>query len=270
MRRLTSFALAALLATALGVSASALEFKAASGTATIDGVMDDCYLAAEEIAVKYQSSGTTGDGKTFASAYCVWDADNIYVLFDVTDPVLSEYHHTTTFWYSDSVEFFLDLTNTNDGTDITTINAGQYTAAADLPGKDNTIWNGRGGHWDANVANAKWESKKTDKGYITEMQIPWGADYTPKAGAKIGCVFHINSDEDGVVETREGEYFANPDLDQSQAWSTVANYDTLVLTDAVYVPPVEESATTADAGVIAALAALASTGAAALSLKKRK
>ena len=161
----------------------------------------------------------------------------------------------------------MDLTGKGNK-DITKVNAGQYTAGAAIPGIDTNKWCGRGGHWDKNKANAKWAAATTDNGYITEMVIPWGADYTPKANAEILACFHINSDEDGKNGKREGEIFANEG--QSTAWQDSTVYDKLILTDAVYKAPVKEAAKTADAGIIAAVAALASTGAAALSLKKRK
>jgi len=270
MRRIGSIALAALLIAAMGTTATAAQktFKAGSGTPTIDGKIDDAYKAAEAIAINVI---TSGDKKTTATAYCLWDANNLYVLFDVTDPLISPAPNakldSNYMYYADSVEFFLDLTGLTGNKDITKVDAGQYTAQAAIPGADFSIWNGRGGHQVDNKANAKYTSVKTDKGYITEMSIPWGAKYTPKANAEILAAFHINSDEDGK-DGREGEIFANEG--QGSAYQDSTCYDKLVLTDAVYKAPVKEAAKTADAGIIAALAALASTGAAALSLKKRK
>jgi hypothetical protein len=167
---------------------------------------------------------------------------------------------------ADSVEFMFDLTGKQNA-DITKVNAAQYTAPAPVPGQDMTAWAGRGGQWDKQVKNAKYSSVKTDKGYAVEMMIPWGADFTPKANAEITVAFHINADDDGASK-RDGEVFGNEG--QTKAWSESLAYDKLVLTDAVYKAPVKEAAKTADAGIIAALAALASSGAAALSLKKRK
>mgnify|MGYP004625448665 CR=1 FL=1 len=262
MKKFGSFALAALMVTALSISASAANsFEAATGTPTIDGKMDDAYKAAPEIAINVK---TSGDGKTSGTARVLWDSSNIYVFFDVTDPVLSteygKYHYD-----SDSVEFFISLADEKG--DITKINAGQYTAQADFPGAK-TDWAGRGMHQEANKDKATFKSLKTDKGYTVEMQIPFGSDYTPKAGAKIDVAFHINSDEDGKAG-REGEYFAGQD--QTQAWSKSDNYDTLTLTDKKYEAPKKDTAAaTADMGIVAALAALASTGAAYISLKKRK
>ena len=268
MRRIGSIALAALLIAAMGTTATAAQktLKAGSGTPTIDGKIDDAYKAAEAISINVV---TSGDKKTTGTAYCLWDANNIYVLFDVTDPHISPAPNgkldNNQAYYADSVEFFMDLTGTTNA-DITKVDAGQYTAQAAIPGADFSIWNGRGGHQEANKANAKYTSVKTDKGYITEMQIPWGSKYTPKANAEILVAFHINSDEDGK-DGRDGEIFGNEG--QSNAWSDSKAYDKLVLTEEVYKAPVKAPAT-ADAGIIAALAALASTGAAALSLKKRK
>ena len=264
MKKFSTLALAALLVTALSVSASAANsFEAATGTPTIDGKMDDAYKAAPEIAINVK---TSGDGKTSGTARVLWDSNNIYVFFDVTDPVLSD-KAADTYWQSDSVEFFINLTDKKD--DVTKINAGQYTAQADIPGAKGD-WQGRGMHQEANKAKATYKSVKTDKGYAVEMQIPWGSDYTPKADAKIGVAFHINSDEDGKSGTREGEYFAGQN--QTEAWSKTDNYDTLTLTSKKYEAPKKDTpaAATADMGIVAALAALASSGAAYISLKKRK
>ncbi len=263
MKKFTSFALAALMVTALSFSASAANsFTAASGTPTIDGVMDDAYKAAEEIAINVK---TAGDGKTSGTARVLWDSKNIYVFFDITDPIISEAPNTSLYYETDSVEFFIDLSGTPG--DITKINAGQWTAQAPISGAAGD-WKGRGLHRDTNVANASYKAVKTDKGYALEMQIPWGADYTPSANAEIGVVFHINSDEDGK-DGREGEYFAGEN--QTEAWSTSENYDKLTLSAKKYEKPKNETAAqTADMGIIAAVASIAASGAAFVSLKKRK
>ena len=263
MKKFSTLALAALLVTALSVSASAANsFEAATGTPTIDGKMDDAYKAAPEIAINVK---TSGDGKTSGTARVLWDSNNIYVFFDVTDPVLST-EVSKNMYESDSVEFFINLAGSNGK--VADINAGQYTAQAPIEGAT-FEWAGLGKHQTANKAKATYKSVKTDKGYAVEMQIPWGSDYTPKADAKIGVAFHINSDEDGK-SGREGEYFAGQD--QTQAWSTTDNYDTLTLTSKKYEAPKKDTpaAATADMGIVAALAALASSGAAYISLKKRK
>ncbi|MCI8387609.1 MAG: hypothetical protein HFE63_03995 [Clostridiales bacterium] len=263
MKKFGSLALAALMVTALGVtsSAAAKTFEAASGTPTIDGIMDDLYTAAEEVKINV---ATSGDGKTSGTARVLWDSDNIYVFFDIVDPVLSTAARDN-YYESDSVEFFIDLSGTPG--DITTINAGQWTAQAPIPGAKGD-WQGRGIHRDTNVDNASYKAVKTDNGYAIEMQIPFGADYTPKADAVITAAFHINSDETGA-DGRDGEYFANEG--QGNAWSTSEAYDNLVLTSKKYeAPKVEASTNTADMGIVAALASLAASGVAVLSLKKRK
>ncbi|MBQ8510378.1 MAG: hypothetical protein IJ493_10785 [Clostridia bacterium] len=270
MKKLGSLALAALMVTALSISASAANsYKAATGTPTIDGKMDDAYKAAEAISIS-NNLKSAGDGKTSGTARVLWDDKNIYVFFDITDPILSD-KAAATYWQADSVEFFLDLAAAPG--DITTINAGQYTAQGPVPGAE-FGWNGRGQHWDTGSKTATYKSVVTDKGYAVEMVIPWGSNYTPKADAVIGVAFHINSDEDGKSGTREGEYFAGDAAAQEKAWSSTEAYDKLTLTSERYVAPVEQEETktpdTADMGLIAAIASLAASGAAVLNLKKRK
>lgn len=265
MKKLSTYALTALLAAALtaptAVSAAST-FEAASGTPTIDGKLDDAYKAAQEIKINVK---TSGNGKTSGTARCLWDSKNIYVYFDVTDPVISEKANQSAYYQTDSVEFFIDLSGTPG--DITKINAGQWTAQAPIPDAKGD-WQGRGQHRDVNVKNGSYKSVKTANGYAVEMQIPWGDKYVPKVDAEIKVAFHINSDEDGK-DGREGEYFAG--TDQGNAWSESGKYDTLILTAKKYEAPKKEtSPATADIGLVAAVASLALSGAAVLSLKKRK
>ncbi len=280
MKKVASLALAALMTATLAASVNAANtFEAATGTPTIDGKMDDAYKAATAVKIANTASATA-DKKTSGTAYTLWDNNNIYVFFDIVDPLVSTKTHSkyvadagTYMYESDSVEFFLNLSGQATG-DVTVVNAAQYTAPAPGLGITANLWSGRGKQWDACKAKSTYATVKTDKGYAVEMQIAWGADFTPKADAEIGVVYHINSDEN-TTEGRDAEYFAGDAEAQGQAWSKVDSYDTLKLTSKKYEAPkpaetTKEAAKTADMGVISAVAALAASGAAVLSLKKRK
>ena len=154
--------------------------------------------------------------------------------------------------------------------DITTINAAQYTAPSLYRASD-TVWQGRGGHWDANHDAATFKTVKTDAGYAIEMQIPFGANYTAKEGAKITVAYHINSDETGDT-ARDEEIFAGDASAQSQAWSAVDSYDPMILSADVYVEPTEDAPAadnTADAGIVVAAVVMACAAAVVLSKKSK-
>ncbi len=208
----------------LVISASAAEFNAAPGVALVDGVMDEAYKNSYEIDIDLVESG---DGKTTGKAYILWSASDIYVFFDVTDPALSTaYTNSGNCYYTDSCEFFIDLSGVEGGGKTTQINAGQYTAPAAIKNAPST-WSGMGMHWDANKNNATFKSVLTATGYTIEMKIPFGKDYTPIVGKKIGIAFQINSDEDGK-DGRDGMIWASTN-DHSQNWNYTTNYDTLTL-----------------------------------------
>lgn len=204
-----------------GIPAHA-EFEAAMGTPIVDGVKDEAYKAAQKIPINVK---TSGDGLTSGNAWVLWDAKNIYVYFDVIDPVLSKEASKGSFYLMDAVGVGLDLSGTPG--DLSKINAGHYMAAA--PVEDDMVfsWRGSGKHFMANLNEAKYDAVKTDNGYAVEMCIPWGKDYKPEADAVIGAAFHINSDEDGEPGY-EGSYYSG--AGQEKMWKTSENYDKLVLT----------------------------------------
>ena len=80
--------------------------KAAKGTPEIDGKIDDIWADAPSIDIKTFSLGTTGATGT---AKLLWDKSNIYILAEVTDPVLSKASSNT--YEQDTVEVFLDENN---------------------------------------------------------------------------------------------------------------------------------------------------------------
>lgn len=250
MKKQRFTALAAFLAAALAIPASANSFEAAVGTPVIDGKPDDAYKAAQEIPVNLK---TSGDGLTYGTASVLWDKENIYVYFNVTDPVLSEEASTGAFYVMDSVDFGLDLSGTPGN--IKEINAGHYTAAA--PVEDDMIfsWRGGGKHFMSNAVNAAYASVLTENGYAVEMMIPWGEDYKPEADAVIGAVFHINSDEDGKSGC-EGNYFSGEG--QQYLWKTTENYDSLTLTSKKYerkVVPISKGFVAEASGISGAMTA---------------
>lgn len=86
MKKFASLALAALLVTALSVSASAADsFEAAKGTAKIDGVKDDIYCTDPmTINIDEATDSATTDLAT-GKCWSAWDDNNYYVFIEVKD-----------------------------------------------------------------------------------------------------------------------------------------------------------------------------------------
>jgi hypothetical protein len=265
MKKFGSLALAALIVTALSVPATAAStYEAAAGTPTIDGKKDNVY-AAKGIAINLtEKEGTVATTGATGTAYTAWDNDYLYVFVEVTDAAVTAKDKVTSIWANDSVEIYINLEGKEGN--IADINAAQYTY-----GPSFTKFAGGGKHNTENNANAKSAFTYTDKGYTIEVAIPWGKNYTPKADAVIPFALGINDDADADPATRENHVFSGKNL--GSAWQTAdSNWDNLKLTTIKYTPPATNTGSpkTADMGIVAALSALAASGAAVLSLKKRK
>ena len=264
MKKLGSLALAALLVAALSVSASAASTSsAAQGTATIDGKKDDIY-ACDPLIINTDENGGASQGAT-GKVWTAWDASNLYVYAEITDAAVTAQADVTTAWSNDSVEVYINLSGEEGA--IADINAAQITYGPSFESIQ-----GGGLYRENNIDNIKTAYTYTDYGYTVEIAIPWGSEYSPKADAKITVACGINDDTDKDGSTREGHTFSGTGLGSS--WSTAdSNWQTMTLSSKVYEAPKADeagdtaSASTADAGIIASLAA---SGAAVLSLKKRK
>lgn len=268
MKKLGSLALAALLVAALSVSASAASTSsAAQGTATIDGKKDDIYACDPlTVATVQDNSGNVAKPAT-GKVWTAWDANNLYVYAEITDAKVTKPEDVTTQWANDSVEVYVNFSGEEGA--IADINAGQITIG---PGFESV--QGGGLYKTEQEANIKYAWTYTDTGYTVEMALPFG-EFGAKVGATLGFSIGIDDDDDDDSTTREAHIFDGEGLDN--AWQTAdSNWGTLTLTDKVYEAPKAEageeggSAATADAGIIAAVASLAASGAAVLSLKKRK
>ncbi|MGQ7885442.1 sugar-binding protein [Paenibacillus sp. WC2504] len=155
------------------------------GTPTIDGSMDPIWNTAPVLNVnKYidnatapVTSGATGKVRV------LWDTDNLYVLSEVTDPLLSKKNANA--WEQDSVEIFLDENNAK--TTSHQPDDRQYRINYD---NEKTVGS------QGNGSEFTSATSKTANGYIVEVKIPFktikGSD-----GKVIGLDSQVN-DDNGV------------------------------------------------------------------------
>ncbi len=154
------------------------------GTPKIDGKIDDVWAGCPEAQVNIPIMAWEGaKGK----ARILWDKSFVYVLFEVTDPVLN--NSSTQVHGQDSIEVFLDQ-KADAGTSYNP-DDGQYRVS--YVGLESF-----GGSTDAN--GFKSAAKITDGGYLVELAIPLAVK--PEDGMIMGFDLQINdSDDKGIRQS---------------------------------------------------------------------
>ncbi len=153
--------------------------KASYGTPIIDGKTDDIWADAPEISIdKYSmGSGATGTAKV------LWDNDNIYVLAQVKDPVLSKASSNS--YEQDTVEIFLDENNHKS----TAYESDDIQCRVNYDG-EKTVTDG------LSTDRFVSASAKTSDGYLVEFAIPSTLGGF-SSGQVVGFDAQINDDGDG-------------------------------------------------------------------------
>lgn len=177
------------------------------GTPTIDGIIDDLWHGAEAIDVNLFTEGNSG---ATAIAKTMWDKDNLYVLVQVKDRLLSKKSQNA--HEQDSVEIFVD----EDNKKTTTYEAGdvQYRV---------NFMNERSINGYPDVNSFVTATQKIEGGYIVELALPHHLiEFTE--GQVIGFEVQINNDENGDG-TRDS--VANWNDRTGNGWSSTADYGVL-------------------------------------------
>jgi len=152
------------------------------GTPVIDGIEENAWKQAPEIATGTFVLGTSG---ATATVKLLWDAGHLYVFAKVTDPILSDASSNP--WEQDSVEIFVDQNNAK-----TTAYQGD-----DMQLRVNFA-NVQSFGGAASAADFQTATTIVDGGYHVEAAIAMDAALQP--GMVIGFDFQVNDDGlgDGV------------------------------------------------------------------------
>ncbi|WP_127490749.1 sugar-binding protein [Paenibacillus glycanilyticus] len=187
--------------------------QAIYGTPVIDGTFDDVWKTAPVLNVnKYidNSTAPVTSGAT-SKVRVLWDEDNLYVLSEVTDPVLSKKNKNP--WEQDSVEIFLDENNTK--TTSHQDDDRQYRINFD---NEKTV--GAKG----NISEFTSATSKTSNGYLVEVKIPFktikGAE-----GKVIGFDSQVNDDNGVGSRTATAIWSDN----QGNGYSSTARWGNVTL-----------------------------------------
>jgi hypothetical protein len=163
--------------------------RKASRPVVIDGKAEALWSEAREYKTGNVIYSLPSNDEDFSASYkALWDADNLYLLVDVTDDSLK--NDSDEFWQDDAVEVFIDADNSKSGS------YGNNDFQFHFDWADTNPSMGESQH--NQTAGVNFAFGRTDAGYRVEIKFPWstlGAE--PSAGKKIGLDVHVNDDDNG-------------------------------------------------------------------------
>jgi hypothetical protein len=204
------------LAVTLGVEQIDLEIGFAMQPPVIDGEVDGIWAVASTQNFVPLDDPANGSG--------IWkvlyDAENLYVLVDMTDDILQ--NDSASSWQDDSVEIYFDGGNTKLSTALSGDDH-QYTFGWTTEDIQGTNISG----YTEGIEHAQ---VTTDTGWRIEVKMPWLAiqGAAPQGGDLIGIDCYYNDDDDGG-DSREGKMLS---FSIEEFWNNASGWATAVLATA--------------------------------------
>jgi hypothetical protein len=203
------------LAALAGVERVDMEIAYAVQTPVIDGQVDGVWAAASTHSFVPLADPADGSG-TWKVLY---DANNLYVLVEVTDDSLK--NDSASSWQDDSVEIYFDGGNTKLSTPLSGDDH-QYTfgwTANDIQGTNITGY----------TAGIEQAQATTATGWRIEVKMPWLSiqGKAPQARDLIGIDCYYNDDDDGG-DTREGKMLS---FSAVEGWNDASQWATAILAE---------------------------------------
>jgi len=212
---LTSFVL--VLGLVGQVAAQDMEISLAAQPPVLDGEVDDIWADASEQYFVPLDDPVNGSG--------IWkvlyDAENLYVLVDVTDDSLQ--NDSASSWQDDSVEIYFDGGNTKLDTPLSGDDH-QYTFGW-------TTDEIQGTNIDGATEGIEHAQATTDTGWRIEVKMPWMSIWgvLPQAGDMVGIDCYYNDDDDGG-DTRENKMLS---FSVVEGWNDASQWASAILAEAV-------------------------------------
>lgn len=237
MKKSAVLFLSAILAASFMIPTHAAEYKALTGTPTVDGKLDDIYTQSQFIETsnkskKIWSSGTGADkSDAAAKTYVLHDDDYVYFCTVVKESTIVDCGIKSN-WQSDAVELWIKFDGANKKK--VSVDAFGTKIYGDI----------------TDTSKYKFAVTRSDSQYITELAIP-KADFKKEP---VGISVQIND-------------FLEKEATNGAAWGSQGAEDTInlsadkVVVKKVETPKTDTAAQTADAGIIASIAAMAASAA---------
>jgi hypothetical protein len=193
--------------------------RKASRPVVIDGKAEALWSEARQYKlgnVIYAPISSDEDCSAYFKA--LWDAQNLYILVDVTDDSLKNDSDSDLWYQDDCVEVFID--GDNSKSDNYDSDDAQYHFDWDRTKPTmNSFEHG-------SLNGVQFAMVTTEKGYCTEIKFPWLTLGTkPSAGAKIGLDVHVDDDDDGDDRDSKLTWHGKED----NAWETPKVFGTAEL-----------------------------------------
>jgi hypothetical protein len=190
-----------------------IDMAIAFGTPVIDGEVDDIW--ADAATAEYAALEDPADGSGTWKA--LYDAENLYVLVDVTDDSLQ--NDSDGSWQDDSVEIYFDGGNTKLSTALSGDDH-QYTFGW-------TTEEIQGTNIDGYTDGIEHAQVDTETGWRIEVKMPWMSIWgvVPQAGDLIGIDCYYNDDDDGG-DSREGKMLG---FSVVEGWNDASQWGTAAL-----------------------------------------
>ena len=196
---------------------SFVEVVETAAAPVIDGEIDAAWEAATEIETGKQVEGTSG---ATATARTLWRGDQLYVLMEVTDPVVDVSGSDP--WIQDSVEIYVDAGNFKNG-------SYRYDDTQIRISADNVVTFGAGDE-PFQRARVQSETSRTATGYIVETAISLLTE--SGLGTVHGFDVQVNDAQSGARQSIRN--WADP---STQGYLSTARWGVAQLVSAPDAPP---------------------------------
>lgn len=206
----------------VGNATNAINVERAEKPIQIDGNIDNDWNSVEGHAIENKIQGAISGSNDLSGVFkLLWDANNLYVLGDITDDIKKK--DSPEVYNDDAVEIYLDFGNKKANTYSNSSDA-QYTFRWD----DNTIATNTSGS--ASTSGIVFKMKASTKGYVFEAKIPWAVvGGSGQKNTLHGFDFHVNDDDDGGERDGKLAWFASLD----EAWKNPSLFGSIKLLNVV-------------------------------------
>ena len=174
----------------------------------IDGVQDDLWSRASAYEIGNVIYSPPSSEADFSASYrTLWDAENLYVMVNVTDDALK--NDSEEFYLDDAIEVFINADNSKSA------NYGDHDYQYFFEWAESNPRMGESKH--SRTDGVQFAVGRSDGGYRVEIKFPWATlGVKPSVGAKIGLDVHVNDDDDGGERDTKLTWYGKED----NAWET--------------------------------------------------